>query len=160
MKGSGEFENVGPFELVCVKSSIKFLRAGYANVLLFIGAIFASISWEFLVEIEFGKHGATVVAGGISLIFVWYYSTFVSRISEENGVIHALKAFTDVRIPVASISSIRTSSIGLSNFAKITIEQEGSAGIVRLRFIAPVTNIGTFRSTIAALEEFTQRHSQ
>jgi hypothetical protein len=115
VKSSGEIENVGRFDLVCVKSSMKFLRAGYANVLLFIGAIFASISSEFLVEFEFGKQGAVVVAGGIFLVFVWYYSTFVSRISEKNGAIHALKAFTDIRIPVASSG---LSFIGISHLCQ------------------------------------------
>lgn len=159
MNNRGSSENVGQFDLVCVSSPMRFLRAGYANGLLFIGVVFASISWEFLVESGIGKYGAMIVAGIIFLIFVWYYSTFVSRISEKDGTIHVLSAFSDARVPVASITSVRISSIALSHFAKVTICQEGGRKI-RLRFIAPVTNIGTFRSTVAALEEFARRHSQ
>ncbi len=160
VKSSSEREGVGQLELVCVKSTVKFLRVGYANILLFIGVVFGSISWEFLVEIGFWKSVAAICAAGIFLLFVLYYSTFVSRISEEKSAIYVLKAFTDVRIPIASITSIRISVIGLSQFAKVTIEQEGDNRTFQFRLIAPATNIGTFKTTVAALEEFARRHTQ
>lgn len=145
--------------LICVNSTAKFLRAGYANVLLFIGAVFGSISRELLLELGFGRISAAVVALAVFLVFVVYYSTFISRISEEEDAVFVLKALSDIQIPIASITTIRISVIGLSHFAKVTIELD-SGRTHRIRFIAPSTNIGTFKATIAALEKFARRHSQ
>ncbi len=160
MENSCGREGVTRLDLVCVKSAVMFLRAGYANVLLFIGSILASILWEFLLELELGRFAASICAIGVFLVFVLYYSTFVSRISEEESAIYALTAFSDVRIPVASITTIRISVIGLSRFVKLTIEQKGDGRTHRFRLIAPATNIGTFESTVAALDEFARRHTK
>jgi len=147
------------FDLVCTKISTRFWRAGYANMLLFIGAVFTAIVWGFLAEMGIGRETAIVVSSGVLLGIIWYYSTFVSRVSEVDGSVQALKAFTMMRIPAESITSVHIASIRSSYFAKITINRKGSEGAVRLRLIAPTTNMGTFKSTISALENFAQRHS-
>jgi hypothetical protein len=147
-------------DLVCVKSTVMILRAGYANVLLFIGVILASLSWELLLELDLGRFAASTCAIGVFFVFVLYYSTFVSRIREEDGTICLVTAFSDIRIPAASITTIRMSVIGLSRFAKLTIEQRGDGRTRRFRLIAPATNIGTFESTVAALEKFARRHTK
>jgi len=145
-------------DLVCNQSSTKFWRAGYANLLLLVGAIFAVIVWEFLIEANLGWLTATIAVVGVLFAFVAYYSTFVSRVTEKSDSIQVLKAFTAIQIPIESITSIRISSLNLSRFGKITIQRSDGGRSIPLRLIAPITNIGTFDVTVTALENFAQRH--
>lgn len=146
-------------DLICSESSTRFWRAGYANVILFIAPIFAILAWKLLIEIGAPTEIAIIIGVAVVLAFLAHYTTFVSRITEREDSIEALKAVTKIRIPTDSIALIRISKIGASQSVKITINRRDSARSVRLRLIAPTTNLGTFKSTVTALEEFARRHS-
>lgn len=134
-------------------STLVVLRAGYANILVFLLLITVSLSNVVVSQFTQALWIRGLVTAVLIVIFVRLYWSAISRIDVRDDRIVITMSLSTKTIPVSDIVSWKLFEFPLGYAARIRFRLASRKLPFSVSFVAPYTNRGDFRSTVKFLRE-------
>ena len=144
-------------EFVISTSRIPFVRAGWANLLIFFMVIAAFLSHKFAIHFGFGFGMSLLVAAVAAVFFLALYSRSLSRIVIENSVIQFICAIHRESLHVPSIKRIKVLGDRSSSLIIIVVFLDNKVLPRVFHFTKLYPSAEEFHATVADLRKFLER---